>query len=381
MDYTFSLCVNMFAGPGKINELGDILQNLGVKKVLMFVDNGVKSAGLTEVPLARIAGVNIGCAVFDKVEANPDEDLINSGLGFVRACAPQALVAIGGGSVIDFAKAVNILLSNPGPLSRYHGINLVKNPVLPLIAIPTLAGTASEVTAACVINDDKLKKKIVALGFNTSASIVVADPELTVNTPPDITAAAGVDALAHAIEAFMSANASPMTDAMAIAGLRLINGNLEKTVFDGENVSARSNMLTGSMLAGIAFSNTDAGMVHALSHALGLYCNLEHGPAAAAVLPYIMEYNLSAVPEKMKIMAEAMGLWVETLSDFEAGELAVKRVREICKNVKIPPLSQRGVTRDDFDAIAAAALEEDPGHTSPRPFDKDAVLDVLERAY
>lgn len=381
MEFFFSLPTTAFVGPGKAKATGDILTGMGAKKVMVIYDQGVKAAGIVDGILASIKDAGIAYTEYSEVLPNPPDYLVEKGLAIATDFGADALVAIGGGSSIDYAKAVNILLTNPPPFSKYDGVNLVQNPVKPLIAIPTTAGTASEVTGACVITDTVRKKKMVALGQNVGASIALIDPLLTVGLPPAITAATGMDALTHAVESYVSKWASVVSESLALTAVELISANLEKAVDNGQNIEARTNMIIGSMVAGMAFTNTDLGMSHAIAHPLGAHCNLAHGVANAIALPFVMEYNLEVVPGKMKNIAKAMGLDVDTLSDRDAGLKAIARVREISKNIKIPTLSEAGVSREMFDILAEAALAEGAAITNPREITKEAVFSVLERAY
>lgn len=381
MDFFFGLNTTALVGPGKSEAIGDILKSMNVKKAMVIYDQGVKAAGIVDGILANIKAAGIEYAEFSEVLPNPPDYLVDKGVEIAKNLNADATVAVGGGSSIDYAKAVNILLTNPAPIAAYDGINLVKNAVKPLIAIPTTAGTASEVTGACVITDTKRKKKMVILGQNVAPTIALVDAKLTLGLPPAITASTGMDALTHAVESYVSKWASPPSEALALAAVKLIAANLEKAVANGKDLEVRENMIVGSFVAGMAFSNTDLGLAHGIAHPLGAHCNLAHGIANAIALPLVMEFNLPAVPKKMKDIAIAMGLKVDGLSDMDAGALAVKRVAEISKNIKIPTLKEAGISADMFDTLAEASMVECALNTNPRTVTKEDVLAVLKKAY
>lgn len=348
---------------------------------MVVYDQGVKAAGIVDKVLANVKAAGIEYAEYSDVVPNPPEYLVNQGYEIAKDLGIDAMLAVGGGSSIDFAKAVNILLTNPGPFSQYNGVNLVKNPVKPLIAIPTTAGTGSEVTNACVITDTVNKEKMTILGQFVAPSIALVDANLTLGLPPAITASTGMDALTHAIEAYLSKWASPASDSLAICAIELIARSIEKAVNQGSDLAAREDMIVGSAIAGMAFSQTDLGLAHAIAAPMGAHCGTAHGVANAIVLGLSLEYNLPACAPKLKEIAKVIGLKVDGLSDDAAAELAVKRINEITKNIKIPTLKEVGVTEDKFDDIAEGAIINSAARTNPREVTKECVIEILKKAF
>lgn len=381
MDFMFSVPTLAFFGPGKSEMVGDMLKGMGAKKILVVYDLGVKAAGIVDKVLANVKAAGIEYAEYSDVVPNPPEYLVNQGYEIAKDLNIDAMLAVGGGSSIDFAKAVNILLTNPGPFSQYNGVNLVKNPVKPLIAIPTTAGTGSEVTNACVITDTVNKEKMTILGQYVAPTIALVDPNLTLGLPPAITASTGMDALTHAIEAYLSKWASPASDSLAICAIELIGRSIEKAVNQGSDLNAREDMIVGSAIAGMAFSQTDLGLAHAIAAPMGANCGTPHGVANAIVLGLSLEYNLPSCAAKMKLVGKALGLKVDSLSDDEAGALTVKRINEISKNINIPTLKEVGVTEDKFEVIAEGALINSAARTNPREVTKECVIEILRKAF
>ncbi|TVQ99166.1 MAG: iron-containing alcohol dehydrogenase [Desulfovibrionales bacterium] len=276
---------------------------------------------------------------------------------------------------------VNILLTNPGPINQYDGLNLVKNPVRPLVAIPTTAGTASEVTAFTIITDTERRKKMVIGGQFVGATMALVDPEMTMGMPPAITASTGMDALTHAIEAYLSKNAMPPTDLFALKAIELIIPSLPVAFREGRNVDARSSMLLGCMYAGYAFNSAVLGLVHSIAHPLSVHCGLPHGVANAACLPHVMNYNAPEALDRMKDIALAMGLDVAGKTPQEAAKLAVQAVKDLSKELNIPTLEALGVSKEQFDRLADDALKEISTLFNPRQPTKNDVKNILEQAY
>ncbi|WP_042349583.1 iron-containing alcohol dehydrogenase [Bacillus massiliigorillae] len=384
MEFQFGIPSKVKFGNGVVTQIAEVLQELSVKKVLCIYDQGVKQAGIIDKVLQFLKDGNIEVVEFSNVLPNPPDTILEEGANLAKENNVDALVAVGGGSSIDAAKAINILITNPGPINQYDGINTVKIATKPLIAIPTTAGTGSEVTSVTVITDTVRKKKMVIGGNNCGATVALVDPELTVGLPPAITAATGMDALTHAIESYVSKFASIPTEINSLKAIELISSNLEEAVKNGSNIEARTNMLLGSMLAAFAFESALLGVVHAIAHPLSVYCGLPHGVANACGLPYVMAFNAKDpnVQRRNKDIARAMGINVEGLSDAEASAKAVEAVKQLSEKVEIPTLSEVGVSRDQFDTLAIATLNEEVSiMANPIEVTKEDILDILEAAY
>ena len=384
MQFQFGIPSQVRFGNGAIKNIGQIINELPAVKVLLVYDQGVKQAGIVEKVISHLKKSNVEIVEFSDVVANPPDTILEKGADLAKKERVEALVAIGGGSSIDAAKAINILITNPGPINQYDGINTVKNPTKPLIVVPTTAGTASEVTAITVITDTKRQKKMVIGGQHCGASIALVDPELTIGLPPAITASTGMDALTHAIEAYVSKFASIPSDINALKAIELISNNLEEAYKNGSNIEARTNMLLGSLLAGYAFNSALLGVVHAIAHPLSVYCGLPHGVANATTLPYVMAFNGrdKNVQKRNRDIASAMGINIDGLLDEEASSEALLAVKALSNKVQIPTLSELGVKRDQFDVLAEATLREEVSiMANPTEVTKEDILGILEIAY
>ncbi len=329
MQFQFSIPSSVAFAPGNAATVGHLLLGMEVKKVLCIYDQGVKKTGLIEPVLASLKTARLEVLEWDGVSPNPADVVIEEGARLAREAEIEAIVAVGGGSVIDAGKAISILMTNESPITQYEGINMVKNSGIPVVAIPTTAGTASEVTSFTVVVDTVARKKLVIGGQNVGARFALMDPDLTMAVPPDLTASTGMGALSHAVEAYLSVAASVPTDINALKAVEIISRNLPKAVRNGQDREARSAMLLGSMLAGFAYNSAVLGLAHSLSHPLNVHCGLPHGIANAAVLPYVMEYNGSAVPERIRNLGAAMGLQVNGLAPEEAVKATVAAMKEL----------------------------------------------------
>ncbi len=381
MEFMFGIPSFVQFGPGVSARLGETALSLGAKKVFFVYDQGVKAAGIVDGLLSSLQESDLEVVEYGDVTPNPPDTVVAEATALAKEAGIDLLVAVGGGSAIDCAKAINILQTNPSPIHQYAGLNMVKSPTLPLIAIPTTAGTASEVTAFSIITDTTNKKKMVIGGQFVGATIALADPELTVGLPKALTAATGMDALTHAIEAYVSKGAMIPTDINALKAIEIIVNNLPQATRDGQDRDARCNMLLGSMLAGFAFNCAVLGLVHSIAHPLSVHCGLPHGVANAVGLPWVMEFNAAAAPQKTRDIAVAMGLDVADLSDEQAAAAAVDKVLDLSKELKIPTLRELGVSRDIFDTLANDALAELSTLFNPREPSKNDILAILDKAY
>jgi alcohol dehydrogenase class IV len=350
-------------------------------RVFCVYDAGVKEAGIAAQIVESLKTAGLEVVEWDGVVSNPTDVVVEEGARLAREAESQIVVAVGGGSVIDAGKAICVLLTSESPINQYEGMNMVKTPAAPLVAIPTTAGAASEVTAFSVITNTVKLKKMVIGGQFIGAKYALIDPLLTINLPPALTASAGMDALTHAVEAYLSKAASIPTDINALKAVELIAANLANAVDNGKNVETRTNMLLGSMLAGFAFNSAMLGLVHSIAHALSVHCGLPHGIANAAVLPYVIEYNAETAPERVRDIGTAMGVDVTGLSEQQAVMKTLSAVKALSRKIGIPTLKETGVSRDQFDRIADDALNEISTIFNPRDPNKEDVVKILEKAY
>ncbi|WP_366922231.1 iron-containing alcohol dehydrogenase [Metallumcola ferriviriculae] len=369
-------------GQGSIVELGDICSGLGSAKVLIVTDAGVVNAGLLEKVKKPLEEKGIAIQIFSDVEPNPSLETVNKGLAKQKDFGAEVIVAVGGGSPIDVAKGIGILATNGGNLLDYEGANKVSKPALPIVAIPTTAGTGSEVTIFAVITDRTRKYKLTVASPNCACKVALLDPLLTVSMPRQLTASTGMDALVHAIESYTSLMAYPISEALALEAIKLISGNLRQAVYNGNNLEARDKMLMGSLLAGMAFNNTRLGNGHAMSHPLGGFFDIPHGIANSILIPHVMEFNLFGSPEKFLKIAEAMGEPMANLTQMDAAYRAVIGVKRLIADVGIPnALSEVAVTEDAFEPMAQDAMKSGNIQVNPRETKLDDVINIFKRAY
>ena len=291
------------------------------------------------------------------------------------------MIAIGGGSPIDVAKAVSVLSANGGKIEDYNGVNKSKKHGAPLIAVNTTAGTGSECTRAYVVTDEESKSKMLMVDTNCLAHLALNDPMLMIGMPPSLTAATGIDALTHAIEAYICNINTPYTDALALEAIRLVSKALRNAYRDGSDMVARTDMCWAEYMAGLSFSNAGLGLVHGIAHQLGGYYNIPHGLANAIMLPRVLEFNRPYCMGRLASVAQAMGEKVDDLSVDEASKKAIEAVRKLCADVGIPPLCETKFKMEDIDVLARHTLKDTATKTNiVRPTVED-VKTILAKTY
>jgi alcohol dehydrogenase len=383
--FSFVLPTKIVFGPGCAARLGELLEELGhssglgVKKPLVITDPGLVKAGIVEKVLAALpAGTRP--QVFDGVEANPKDRNVAAAAAAYRKAGADAIIALGGGSPIDCAKAAGVLIAhNACDIKLFEGKQGAVKPIPPLLAIPTTSGTGSELTFSSVITDTANHYKMTIKNAHTAAKIALCDPLLTMTVPPAVTAATGMDALTHAIEAYTAACAEPLADAAALHAIELIAANLRAAFNDGGSLEARSKMLMGSMLGGIAFSHSDVASVHCIAEALGGMYDLPHGACNAVILPHMMEYNMEYCRERYARIGEAMGIRFDRRAAItERAQITAEAVRQLALDVKLPLFAELGVKAEDFPAIAASSARNGSNPSNPRPMTEDNYRELLQ---
>lgn len=368
-------------GPGAAAKTGEEARHWGERVLLVIGKGSVRSTGALDQVTKALVQSGLTITIFEGVEPDPSTETVHRGTGLAREAQVQVIVALGGGSVLDAAKAIALLAANPGRCADYEKA-APGNPVLPVIAVPTTAGTGSEVTRFAVITDFERKIKMVLGGPYLIPKVAVLDPLLTVSMPPAVTAATGMDALTHAIEAYLSTQAQPDTDLLALSAIELIAANLSRAVYNPHDIEARSAMLLGQCRAGLAFSNASVALVHSMARPLGAYFNVPHGLANAVLLPHVMAYNRPARPERFIAIARALGEETAGLSMREASLKAVEAVRNLVLDIGIPrSLQQIGVKEESFEAMAKDALEASSTRFNPRHPEMTDVVALYRRAY
>ncbi|NEU32354.1 iron-containing alcohol dehydrogenase [bacterium LRH843] len=371
----------LYIGLNSIEKISEIIEEQNARKVYVVTDKGLQAAGVTIPLLAQLEQTGAEYIVFDGVEPDPTEMIIHNAFEKLQSFEADLIIGIGGGSSIDTAKAIGILATNGGEISDYRGVEKVTKPILPLVAIPTTAGTGSEVTTVTVLIDAVQKLKYSIGGKNVAAKWAIIDANLTLSVPPRVTAFTGIDALTHAIEAYTSKLAYPITDALAKEAITLIAESLRTAVYQGTNIEARENMLMGSLLAGLAFSNAKLGLCHVLCNPLGAHYNIPHGLANAILLPYVTAYNVPSQLEKYAEIASILGESVEGLTIREAAERATLAIQRLNQDVNIPvTLADVGVEESNLERMVEECYTNPLVQINPRTASKDDLHQIYKNA-
>lgn len=369
-------------GPGAIELIVPEIQRMNVKKALVVTDKVLVEAGIVQEVLNVLDGAKIPYAVFSDVKPNPTVTNVNDGYKSLLENECDFVISVGGGSPQDTGKGVAILATNPGDLRDYEGVGKTANKSIPIVAINTTAGTASEATINYVITDEERKVKMVIVDPNSIATVAVNDPLLMIKKPAALTAATGMDALTHAIEGYTTAGATPFTDLFNLEAIKVIAKSLRDAVANGENLDARDAMAYGQFVTGMGFSNGGLGIVHAMAHQLGGFYDLPHGVCNAILLPYVVAFNADAVGDRLKDVALAMGLDVSRREPKEISIMAIDAIKKLSKDVGIPSgLKEIGVKEEDFPVLADLALADACAPGNSKPATKEDVIALYKAAY
>ncbi len=380
LNFEFLLPTRIVFGNDVISQIGEEAIKIG-KRALIVTDKGVLKTGYIQRIEQLLKEAGIKTEVFSEVDPNPRDKSVQKGFNKATKFKTDLLVGVGGGSAIDTAKAIGVILQEGGKIQDYEGLDMVKKPITPLIAVPTTAGTGTEVTFWSVITDTKRKFKMSVGSPLMAAKVALVDPLLTITLPKDITAFTGIDALVHAIEGYTSMLAQPVSDSLALSAIERISQNIRKAYANGNNVEARYNMMLGSMLAGISFGNSDVASVHCMGEAMGGLYDTPHGLSMAVCLPYCMEQNIISNPERFADIAYALGEDIEGLTDLDAARLSVVAVKSMLKDLNIPDAKSIGLKKKDLNNLAAAAAVNVSVESNPRILDKQDFLMMFQRAY
>ncbi|PSV43389.1 L-threonine dehydrogenase [Photobacterium indicum] len=368
-------------GAGCLTEAADAVKAHGFKKALIVTDKVLNQIGVVKQVVDLLAERNVEAVVFDGTQPNPTMGNVEAGLALLKANECDFVISLGGGSPHDCAKGIALVASNGGSISDYEGVDVSAKPQLPLVAINTTAGTASEMTRFCIITDEARHIKMAIVDKNTTPLMSVNDPELMLAKPASLTAATGMDALTHAIEAYVSTAATPITDAVAIKAIELIQAHLRTAVNDGQNLEAREQMAYAQFMAGMAFNNASLGYVHAMAHQLGGFYDLPHGVCNAVLLPHVQRYNAKVCPERLRDVAKAMGVNVETMTAEQGADAALEAIQVLSKDVGIPAgLKDLGAKNEDISILADNALKDACGFTNPKQATHEEISEIFAAA-
>ena len=380
----FVLNTISYHGSGAIKEIPGELQRRGYKKIFVCSDPDLVKFGVTSKVTDELDAAGIAWSLYSEIKPNPTIQNVKDGVEAFKAAEADAIVTIGGGSSMDTAKAIGIIINNPefADVRSLEGVAPTKNHAVFTIAVPTTAGTAAEVTINYVITDPEKVRKFVCVDTNDAPEVAVVDPDMMASMPAGLTASTGMDALTHAVEAYVSTAANPLTDAAAIKAIDKIVHYLPQAVANGDYMKARSEMAYAQYLAGVAFNNASLGYVHAMAHQLGGYYNLPHGVCNAILLPYVQEFNLIGNLERFAVIAETMDIPVDGMSPFEAGEACVYGLKTFGRYLGIPQnLRSLGVNPADFEIMAENAMKDACAATNPRKATKEEIIAIFQKAY
>ncbi len=373
-----------YFGAGCRSVLASEVTKRGFKKVFVVTDNDLIKFGVAEQVLSVLAAASIPYEVFSDVKQNPTVKQVKLGVEAFKNSGANVIVAIGGGSPIDTAKAIGIIAANPefADVVSLEGVADTKNKCIPIIALPTTAGTAAEVTINYVITDEENVKKMVCVDPNDIAVLSIVDPELMLSMPRGLTAATGMDALTHAIEGYITKGAWEMSDMFELKAVEMIAKHLPAVVENPSDIVARDGMAVAQYIAGMGFSNVGLGLVHGMAHPLGAYFDIPHGVANALLLPIVMEYNASASIDKYADIAKAMGVDTSNMSKLEAADAAVAAVKQLAVKVGIPEkLRDLNVKEESLEALALSAFNDVCTPGNPREVTLDDVLSLYKKAF
>ncbi|MFD1260855.1 L-threonine dehydrogenase [Entomomonas asaccharolytica] len=381
MSTTFFIPAVNVMGDGALADAVGLLKGYGFKQALIVTDDFLNKSGVVKTVTDLLDKEGIKAVVYPGTKPNPTTTNVQEGLDLLKANNCDFVISLGGGSPHDCAKGIALCATNGGHISDYEGVDRSAKPQLPLVAINTTAGTASEMTRFCIITDEARHIKMAIVDRNTTPVLSVNDPQLMHGMPAGLTAATGMDALTHAVEAYVSIAANPITDACALKAVTLIANNLRTAVKEGTNAVARENMAYAQFLAGMAFNNASLGYVHAMAHQLGGFYDLPHGVCNAVLLPHVQEYNLPSCAPRLKDVAAAMGVDVKDMSDEQGAKACVAEIKKLAKDVGIPAnLTALNAKAEDIPTLAANALKDACAITNPRQGDQAEVEGIFKAA-
>ena len=378
---TWSFPTKIIFGPGAIARTADAVRSLAIRRPLLVTDRGIVACGLLDRITDPLRRANIECAVFDGVEANPAEASVFPGLDSYTSSGCDGIIAVGGGSAIDAAKVIRLKITHTLPLEDYddlkNGSDRISADLPPMIAAPTTAGTGSEVGRSAVITLKSTGRKTVIFSPHLIPNLAIEDPELTLDLPPPITAATGMDAMTHNLEAYLSKGYHPMCDAIGLQGVALVNRYLRRAVHEGKNLESRTEMLAASMMGAVAFQK-GLGTVHSLAHPLSTVAGMHHGLTNAILLPHVMRFNLPTVPERLAEIAYALGVNTRGLHIEESAEAAVIAIEKLNADIGIPRrLREAGVREEMIPVMVPKAMQDGCHLLNPRPTTRED----MERLY
>jgi len=367
-------------GRGSLSQLGESVIRIGASKVFLVSDAGVIKAGWVDQAVHYLHAAGLETEIFSALTSNPKDCEVMEGVRRYQASGCDGIVAVGGGSPTDVAKAIAILATNGGMLQDYEGINKISRPLPPMVIAPSTSGAGSEVSQFAIIVDTTRKLTMSIISKSLVPDIAIVDPELVQTMDAKLAAATGLDAFTHAIESYVSLAATPLTDIHALKAIQLASRNLRRAVAVREDMEANTNMAMASLTAGLAFSNAILGATHAMTHQVDGLIDQHHGETNASILPHVMEFNLGTCPERFRDIAEAMGEDISGLSPLAAAKQAVLAVRQLIKDIGLAKgLGDIGLTEEFIPLLSANAMKDACLVTNPRPASQQDIADIFRK--
>lgn len=382
VDWRFSFTdgIKVATGEGVARRVPSELSALGVERPLVVVDPDVMDAGVADPVFDALDESATDYVVFDEVEPNPRDATVEAGRARIGDESLDGLVAVGGGSTTDAAKAIGLLATNGGDVTEYGGIDRFEASSLPVVSVPTTVGTGSAISQGMVVTDTDTDTKVTMIDDSVSSDVALFDPTLLRTLPGEVLAGTGMDALAQAIECYVSARANPVSETLSRRAVEVIAENLRPAVA-GASFDARKEMQTASVMQALAFTNAGLGLAHGMSNTVGGYFDTDHGVTTAVLLPHVLEFNLVACPEKYAALAAAMGRNVDDLSTREAADELIAAVERLADDIGIPDgLRSLGVAADAVPEMAADAVDHVDSRANPRDYSESDVVELYERA-
>ena len=383
--FKFMMPPAIYFGNDSSRKIADVVSSFGVSKILIVTDKVMRNIGMLEPVEKALKSVTKSCIVYDGIEQEPITDYVEIGLEIYRKNKCELVIGLGGGSPLDVAKAISAMSANEGKISDYKGIDKLQKRGAPIIAIPTTAGTGSEVTRYAAIIDSATSVKMLITSPHIIPDVAIVDPVLTISCPKSLTAATGIDALTHAIEAYVSVKANPLSDMFAIQAVSLLAANLRTAWANGNNLKSREKVMIGAMYAGIAFCNSSVALVHGMSRPIGANFHIAHGISNAAILGTVMGFSYIGNAARYADLAEAMGNEIHGLSEIEGAKTAVDSVKELIADLEIPTLQGLGLDKKKLETLAQRMAEDaiasgSPGN-NPRIATREEIAELYMEAY
>lgn len=379
--FKFMMPPVIYIGNESSRKIADVVSSFGVSKILIITGKVIRNIGMLEPVEKALKSVTKSCIVYDGIEQEPITDYVEIGLEIYRKNKCELVLGLGGGSPLDVAKAISAMTVNEGKISDYKGIDKLQKRGAPIIAIPTTSGTGSEVTRYAAIIDSATSVKMLITSPYIIPDVAIVDPVLTVSCPRGLTAATGIDALTHAIEAYVSVKANPLSDMFALQAVSLLAGNLRAAWANGNNLKSREKVMIGAMYAGIAFCNSSVALVHGMSRPIGANFHIAHGISNAAILGTVMDFSYVGNAARYADLAEAMGNEVHGLSEIEGARTAVDSVKELIADIEIPTLRGLGLDKKKLKALAQKMAEDAIASGSPDNNPRIATREEIAELY